>query len=74
MSEDHDDAPEDTYDPSTVEIDRSRQQGLGVGERDLQGQRDPGDGLGPEDRPGVVDEAEDDEDMGDGFGRAEPVA
>ncbi len=37
---------EKTYDPSTVEIDRGRQQGLGMGERDLKGQRDPG-GVSP---------------------------
>ena len=64
---------EETYDPSTGEVDRAREQGLGVGERDLQRQRDPGDGLSPEERsPGV--DADDEEDTGDGFGRAEPVS
>ena len=30
-----------TYDPSELEATRSRQQGLGVGAKDLQRQRDP---------------------------------
>ena len=33
---------DETYDPSTVEVDRGREQGLGMGEKDLQRQRDPG--------------------------------
>ena len=36
------DPPEATYDPSTVEVDRGREQGLGMGARDLARQRDPG--------------------------------
>ena len=39
-----DDAPEgrgDTYDPSTVEANRAREQGGGVGQKDLDAQRDP---------------------------------
>ena len=35
-----DDPPEDHYDPSAVEATRAREQGLGVGARDLQLQRD----------------------------------
>ena len=64
---------DETYDPSTVEVDRGREQGLGMGEKDLQRQRDPGDGLGSEERTTGVD-ADDEEDTGDGFGRAEPVS
>ncbi len=30
-----------TYDPSTVEANRARQQGGGVGQKDLDAQRDP---------------------------------
>ena len=36
-----DDRPEDRYDPSAVEATREREQGLGMGERDLERQRDP---------------------------------
>ncbi len=67
------DKTDETYDPSTVEVDRAREQGLGVGERDLQRQRDPGDGLGPEERR-IGADADEEEDTGDGFGRAEPVS
>ena len=49
---------EKTYDPSTVEIDRGRQQGLGMGARDLAGQRDPQVAAPAED-------AEEDADTGD---------
>ena len=35
------DLPVDGYDPSDVEVTRGRMQGLGVGARDLQRQRDP---------------------------------
>jgi hypothetical protein len=38
---DSDDPPEDRYDPTPVEATREREQGLGMGERDLQRQRDP---------------------------------
>ena len=64
---------DETYDPTPVEVDRGRQQGLGMGEKDLQRQRDPGDGLSEDERRTEVVE-ESDEDGGDGFGRAEPVA
>jgi hypothetical protein len=30
-----------TYDPSSVEVDRGREQGLGMGQRDLDRQKDP---------------------------------
>jgi hypothetical protein len=49
-----DDPPEDRYDPSSVEATRDRSQGLGVGERDLERQRDPQRPVSPageEDRP-----------------------
>jgi hypothetical protein len=36
-----DDPPEDRYDPSAVEATREREQGLGMGQRDLERQRDP---------------------------------
>lgn len=36
-----DDPREDRYDPSAVEATRERSQGLGMGERDLERQRDP---------------------------------
>jgi len=36
-----DDEREDTYDPSELEATLERQQGLGMGARDLQRQRDP---------------------------------
>jgi len=32
---------DETYDPSTVEVNRGRLQGLGVGQKDLDYQRDP---------------------------------
>ena len=63
---------EETYDPTTVEVDRGREQGLGMGEKDLQRQRDPGDGLSSDERSPALD-ADDEEDTGDGFGRAKPV-
>ena len=49
---------EKTYDPSTAEIDRGRQQGLGMGARDLAGQRDPQSAAAAED-------AEEDADTGE---------
>ena len=64
---------DETYDPTTVEVDRGREQGLGVGEKDLQRQRDPGDGLGSQEQAAGMD-ADDEEDTSDGFGRAEPVS
>lgn len=45
---------DDRYDPSPVEASRAREQGLGVGERDLQRQRDahrPVPPAGEDDRP-----------------------
>ena len=48
-----DDKP-DAYDPSDLEATRAREQGLGVGERDLQRQRDaqrPAAPAGEDDRP-----------------------
>lgn len=34
------DDPGDTYDPSTVQVNRGREQGLGMGQKDLDYQRD----------------------------------
>ena len=39
---------DDTYEPSTVEANRARQQGNGVGRKDLDAQRDPGGERPPE--------------------------
>lgn len=36
-----DNAPDDTYEPSTVQATRERMQGLGVGAKDIAYQRDP---------------------------------
>lgn len=36
-----DDAPDDTYEPDTVAVNRGREQGLGVGQKDIDYQRDP---------------------------------
>jgi hypothetical protein len=52
-----DDPPEDHYEPSMVEVNRARQQGLGVGARDLQIQRDPE----PPYIPSAEDETEEEE-------------
>jgi hypothetical protein len=35
-----DDRPDDTYEPSTIQVNRGREQGLGVGQKDLDYQRD----------------------------------
>ncbi len=56
------DAAESTYDPSDLEVTRGREQGLGVGARDLARQRDP------HRRPDAADEEEDGE--GSGLGKA----
>ena len=50
------DAAESTYDPSELEATRAREQGLGVGARDLARQRDA------HRLPSAPAEAEDDED------------
>ncbi len=52
---------ETTYDPSSVEIDRGRQQGLGMGARDLAGQRDPQVAAPADDAEEDADSAEADE-------------
>ena len=44
MPNEHDrtEAPQDdTYDPSTVQVNRAREQGNGVGQSDIDEQRDP---------------------------------
>ena len=41
LKPDDQDGAERTYDPSTVEVNRARQQGGGVGQTDLDRQRDP---------------------------------
>lgn len=40
-----DETRDSTYNPTSVEVDRARMQGLGVGARDLDGQREPTDEL-----------------------------
>ena len=40
-----DEKRDSTYDPTSVQVDRARMQGLGVGARDLDGQREPTDAL-----------------------------
>lgn len=35
------DAPDDTYEPSTVQVNHGREQGLGVGQKDIDYQHDP---------------------------------
>lgn len=44
-----DDPPEDRYDPDPEQITRGRMQGLGMGERDLERQRDPQRPVAPPD-------------------------
>ena len=39
-----DGGPDDVYNPTAVQVTRGREQGLGVGARDLQMQRDPSGG------------------------------
>jgi hypothetical protein len=34
-------APDDTYEPDTIEVNRAREQGLGVGQKDIDYQKDP---------------------------------
>jgi hypothetical protein len=41
---------DNTYNPTSVQVDRARMQGLGVGERDLDGQREPTDEMRLEQR------------------------
>ena len=66
------DKTDETYDPSTVEVDRGRGQGLGMGEKDLQRQRDPGYGLSAEERASSVNEDGND-DAADALGRSQPA-
>jgi hypothetical protein len=47
--------PDDTFDPDTVEASRTREQGAGVGARELQRQRDAG-------RPAANDDVSDEPD------------
>ena len=35
-----DDRPDDTYEPTTIQVNRGREQGLGVGQKDMDYQRD----------------------------------
>jgi hypothetical protein len=44
-----DDLPDEAYDPSDIEVNRGRMQGLGVGARDLQRQGDPDRDLASDD-------------------------
>ena len=57
------DAPENEYDPSDIEVNRGRMQGLGVGARDLARQGDPDRDLASDlglEQAGDDDDAEDD--------------
>jgi hypothetical protein len=38
---DTDATPDDTYEPDTVSVNRGREQGLGVGQKDIDYQKDP---------------------------------
>ena len=38
---DTDETPEDTYEPSPIEVNRGRERGLGVGQKDIDYQHDP---------------------------------
>ena len=51
------DTPEDTprFETDTVQADRAREQGLGLGERELQAQRDPGGVRTPDEDPEMAD-------------------
>lgn len=45
-----------TFETDTVRADRAREQGLGVGERELKAQRDPGGVTTPEVEPGTEED------------------
>ncbi|RYG17724.1 MAG: hypothetical protein EON96_06230 [Caulobacteraceae bacterium] len=49
------------FETDTVQADRAREQGLGLGERELQAQRDPGGVRTPD-----VDDGEEETDIDDG--------
>ena len=51
---DQPDRPKETpqFETDTVQADRAREQGLGVGERELNAQRDPGGVSTPDAEPG----------------------
>lgn len=55
-----------TFETGTVRADRAREQGLGVGARELQAQRDPGGVRTPDVEPGAEEEGADvlDESLG----------
>lgn len=54
---DQPDRPKETpqFETDTVQADRAREQGLGVGERELNAQRDPGGVSTPDVEPGEED-------------------
>jgi hypothetical protein len=47
---------DDTYEPSTVQVNRGREQGLGMGQKDLDYQRDPTGDLSVEQRSFAPDQ------------------
>lgn len=51
-----DEAP--TFQTDTVQADRAREQGLGLGERELKAQRDPGGVRTPDVEPGAEEEGD----------------
>ncbi len=72
------DPPDSAYDPSTVEVNRARQQGLGMGAKDVAYQSDrtgvPGGAtFGPGAPAGEGDTLIGDETQGDHFGQAGPA-
>ncbi len=52
---DAEDDKDDVYDPSKIEATRGREQGLGVGERDLQRQQDAHRPVAPPEEEDAVD-------------------
>ena len=49
-------AEEPHFETDTVQADRAREQGLGLGERELRAQRDPGGVRTPDVEPGTEEE------------------
>ena len=69
------DPVESDYDPTSVEVNRGRQQGLGMGAKDIAYQADApgGDTFGPGEPGGDGETLIGDETQGDHFGQAGPA-
>jgi hypothetical protein len=72
------DVPETDYDPTSVQVNRDRQQGLGVGAKDIAYQADRtgvpgGDSFGPGEPAGDGETLIGQETQGDHFGQAGPA-